>query len=74
MMLKLMDDSYVNTDHVSRFFVTEDPTRSSTRYAIKVSVNGPQMPFTVSTWATPQDAHSALRELVYRIENETLAV
>jgi hypothetical protein len=73
-MLKLMDGSYVNTAHVSRFFVTEDPTRHATRYAIKVSMNGPQMPFTVSTWAEPQQAHEALRELVTHIENRTLTV
>jgi hypothetical protein len=72
MMLKLADGSYVNTAHVSRFFVTEDPTRSSTRYAIKVSMNGPQMPFTVSTFPSPQEAHAALDQMVYRIEQAAI--
>ena len=71
-MLKLMDGSYVNTAHVSRFFVVED--YAINRFAIKVSISGPQMPFTVSTFGTPQEAHEALDQMVYRIENETLAI
>jgi hypothetical protein len=74
MMLKLADGSYVNTAHVSRFFVTEDPTRSSTRYAVKVSMNGPQMPFTVSTYPDPQSAHEALDQLVYKIDHDALVM
>lgn len=72
MMLKLNDGSYVNTDHVSRFFVTEDFALK--RFAIKVNVSGPQMPFTVSTYAEPQEAYQALDQLVYRIDNTTLAI
>ena len=75
MMLKLMDGSYVNTAYVSRFFVTEDfAGKTANRFAIKVSMNGPQMPFTVSTFATAMLAHDALDQLVYRIDNDALAI
>lgn len=72
MMLKLMDGSYVNTAHVSRFFVTEDFTLR--RFVINVSISGPQMPFTVSTFNDDKSAHEALDQLVYRVVNEALAV
>lgn len=67
MMIKLSDGSYVNTDHVSRFFVAED--YAINKFAIKVSMSGPQMPFTVSTFDLDAEAHAALDQLVYRIEN-----
>jgi hypothetical protein len=70
MMLKLMDGSYVNTAHVSRFFVTED--FALTKFVIKVSISGPQMPFTVSTYNDAAAAHDALDQMVYRIENAVL--
>ena len=72
-MLKLMDGSYVNTAHVSRFFVTEDFTVAN-RFAIKVSMVGPQMPFTVATYTTSQGAYEALDQMVYKIDNEALAI
>jgi hypothetical protein len=72
MMLKLMDGSYVNTAHVSRFFVTEDFTLG--KFAVKVSIAGPQMPFTVSTYNDGQAAHEALDQMVFRIDNEALVV
>lgn len=72
MMLKLMDGSYVNTALVSRFFVTEDFAIS--KFVINVSMNGPQMPFTVSTYDDSPAAYEALDNLIYRLDNEALAV
>lgn len=66
MILKIEDGSYIDTGHVSRYFVSENFT--TTRYEVKVSMNGPQMPFTVSTHGSPQEAHEALDGLIRDIE------
>lgn len=67
MILKLADGSYVNSEHVSRYFVAEDYAIS--KFVVKVSISGPQMPFTVSTHDNAAAADQALDQLVYRVEN-----
>jgi hypothetical protein len=70
--LKLYDGSYINTDHVVRYFVAEDVTRDTYTFGLKISIAGPQMPFIVDWYGTREVAQEALDTLAYRVDNDTL--
>ena len=64
--LQLLDGSWVQTRHVTRYHITEDITQN--QVDIRASIVGPAHPFIVARFDTRSEAQSVLDNLISDLE------
>jgi len=65
--LQLLDGSYVQTCHVTRYHITEDITKKEA-FDIRASVVGPAHPFIISRHETRAHAQAILDNLIIDLD------
>jgi hypothetical protein len=65
--LQLLDGSYIQTCHVTRYHITEDITKKEA-FDIRASVVGPAHPFIIARYETRSEAQARLDVLIVDLD------